>query len=630
VALDAGRVVGNYRVEGVLGRGGMATVYSARHVEHGRRVALKVLAGALGEDPEFVERFRREGRVQASLEHPHVVTVYEAAESEHGLYLAMRLVPGPNLATLMHERTLDAAGTLRLLGQVGGALDAAHAAGLVHRDVKPQNVLVGDSNDAYLGDFGLTRMGGTAGVTATGKLLGTVSYLAPEVIRGGEATPASDRYAFAAMVFEGLAGAVVYPRRTEAAILYAHTSEPPPRISRRRPELPDALDEVFTRALAKEPGERPDSAHELVERVGGVLADADAGGVGPPPPPGAAALEGATVEPLPPARQGPPTAPHGRRLATCLVAAALAAAVAASVVALLVDGDDDEVAAAVPPPLPGSEVLGSDLAEPGRTLDCRGRPPGARSPSCTVVQAELPGRILTVPEDGVIRRWAVRSARGELALVVLRPRGNDASQVVRTQNEFVSDGGVHVFETDVAAERGDLVGVIAIPASGLGVRSGVEGATTRRWIPLLTGTRPADRGPGTGFDHEVLFRVEYVPGAQQRQPAQVAGAEADELRPGRVRARRTLRFESGRPVKVALVELDGRFALDQFIDGRRTARIDVPGFLPGDEGRLLVFEVYAEADREQLGIYIEYANAQSARILDHFYAARPRAFELVD
>jgi hypothetical protein len=605
----------------------MATVYSARHVEHGRPVALKVLGGGLGEDPEFVERFRREGRLQASLEHPHVVTVYEAAESEHGLYLAMRLVPGPNLATLMHERTLDAARTLRLVGQVGAALDAARAAGLIHRDVKPQNVLVGDSDDAYLGDFGLTRMGGTAGVTATGKLLGTVSYLAPEVIRGGEATPASDRYAFAAMVFEALVGAVVYPRRTEAAILYAHTSEPPPRISRRRPELPQGLDEVFTRALAKDPGERPGSAHDLVERVGGVLADAGAGGLGPPPPPGAAALEGATVEPL---SLEPLTAPRRRRLAIWLVAAALAGAVAASVVALLVDGDEDEGAAAAPAPLPGAEVLGSDLAEPGRTLDCRGRPAGPGSPSCTVVQAELPGSTLVVPEDGVIRRWAVRSARGEFALVVLRPRGNEASQVVRTQNEFVSDGGVHIFETDVAAERGDLVGVIAIPGSGLGVRTGVEGATTRRWIPLLTGTGPADRGPGTGFDHEVLFRVEYMPGAQQRQPEHVAGAEAEQLRPGRVHARRSLRFKSGRPVAVALIELDRRFALDQFIDGRRTARIDVPGFIPSDEGRLLVFEVYAEADRDQLGIYIEYANEQSARIRDHFYAARPREFEFID
>jgi serine/threonine protein kinase len=204
VTLRAGTVVGGYLIEGVLGRGGMATVYSARHGEHGRRVALKVLAGDRYDDPEFIARFRREGRLQASIEHPHVITIFEAGESEHGLFLAMRLVSGSALATLMHERALDARRALALLRQVADALDVAHAGGLVHRDVKPQNVLVGDSDDAYLGDFGLTTLGGADGVTATGKLVGTISYLAPEVIRGAEAVPASDRYAFAAMAFECL------------------------------------------------------------------------------------------------------------------------------------------------------------------------------------------------------------------------------------------------------------------------------------------------------------------------------------------------------------------------------------------------------------------------------------------
>ena len=266
MALQAGAVVGSYRVEGVLGRGGMGTVYSARHVEHGRQAALKLLASELSRDPDFVARFQREGRLQASLEHPHVVTVFEAGESEHGLYLAMQPVPGPTLAALMQERALDARRSLALLSQIADALDAAHAAGLVHRDVKPQNVLVGAADDAYLGDFGLTRLGGASGVTATGKLVGTISYLAPEVIRGADATPAADRYAFAAMAFECLTGNVVYPRQTEAAILFAHTSEPPPRASARRPELPSALDAVLERALSKDPAARPDSARRWWRR----------------------------------------------------------------------------------------------------------------------------------------------------------------------------------------------------------------------------------------------------------------------------------------------------------------------------------------------------------------------------
>ncbi len=304
MALDAGTVVGSYRVEGILGRGGMAVVYSARHIEHGRRVALKLLAEELGDDPEFVERFRREGRLQASLEHLHVIAVYEAGESEYGLYLAMQLVPGPTLATLMQDRALDSARALEVLRQVADALDAAHAAGLVHRDVKPQNVLVGESDDAYLGDFGLTRLGGSSGVTATGKLMGTIAYLAPEVIRGGEAVPASDRYAFAAIAFECLTGTVVYPRRTEAAILFAHTSEPPPRASGRRPELPEALDKVFERALAKDAAERPKSAVALADEIAATLDRAGEASIGPPPPPGATALEDRDRRRAPPCGTG--------------------------------------------------------------------------------------------------------------------------------------------------------------------------------------------------------------------------------------------------------------------------------------------------------------------------------------
>src|SRR3954451_14331246 len=260
MAVDQGTVVAGYTIEGILGGGGMSVVYSARDRELDRLVALKLLDAELGTDPAFVARFRREGRLQGSLAHPNIVTVYDAGESESGLYLALRLVPGATLAALMEEHALDAARALTLLRQVAEALDAAHAAGLVHRDVNPQNVLVGAGDHAYLGDFGLTRIGGAGGVTATGHILGTIAYLAPEVVRGDEATPASDRYAFAAMVFECLTATRIFPRRTEAAVLFAHTSEPPPRISARRAELPPALDVVFEHALAKEPGTRPATA----------------------------------------------------------------------------------------------------------------------------------------------------------------------------------------------------------------------------------------------------------------------------------------------------------------------------------------------------------------------------------
>jgi hypothetical protein len=626
VTLEAGTVVGGYVVEGVLGRGGMATVYSARHGEHGRRVALKVLAGERDGDHEFVGRFRREGRLQASIEHPHVVTVFEAGESEHGLFLAMRLVSGSALATLMRERALDARRVLALLRQVADALDVAHASGLVHRDVKPQNVLVGDSDDAYLGDFGLTRMGGADGVTATGNLVGTLSYLAPEVIRGEEAVPASDRYAFAAMAFECLTGTVVYPRRSEAAMLFAHTSEPPPRASRRRRELPQALDEVFERALSKDPAERPESAAAIVDEISETLERSGLAALGPPPPPGAAALEEQTVEPLP-----LPLPPPGRRLlrrpAAWLVAAALAgAAVAGGLIGLIGNGGDRE-AQAVPATLAGTQALGSDLAEPGRALDCEGHTARAGSPGCTIVQSALPGTALVVPEDGVVRRWSVRSARGEVALSVVRPRGDETFQVARSRNEFVGNAGVHLFDTNLAVERGDVVGLAVLPGSAAGVRPGVDGAKTTRWTPYVNLGKRLNRG----FAHELLLRVEYVPGGQQRNPDQVTGAAAADLAAGRVVKRSRLRFTSGRPTEIALVSLGSRFALDEFLDGRRTARIDVPTDLRPGQGRVITFKAHANPSvPEAIDLAIEYTRTDSARILRHFYGVFPREFEFIN
>jgi hypothetical protein len=624
VTLEAGTVVGGYVVEGVLGRGGMATVYSARHGEHGRRVALKVLAGERNGDHEFVGRFRREGRMQASIEHPHVVTVYEAGESEHGLFLAMRLVSGSALATLMRERALDARRALALLSQVADALDVAHADGLVHRDVKPQNVLVGESDDAYLGDFGLTRVGGADGVTATGNLVGTLSYLAPEVIRGGEAVPASDRYAFAAMAFECLTGTVVYPRRSEAAMLFAHTSEPPPRASRRRHELPQTLDEVFERALSKDPAERPESAAAIVDEISETLERAGLAALGPPPPPGAAALEEQTVEPLPLAPRPAPERRLRRRPTAWLVAAALVgAAVAAGLIGLIGDGDEREAKAA-PATLAGAQVLGSDLAEPGRAIDCQGHNPRAGSPGCTIVQSALPGHALVVPEDGVIRRWSVRSARGELALSVVRPRGDETFQVARSRNEFVGNSGVHLFATNLDVERGDVVGLAVLPGSAAGARTGVEGARATRWSPYVNKGKRVDGG----FENELLLRVEYVPGGQQWLPDQVTGAAAADLKPGRVLKRRRLTYSGGRPVEIALVSLGDRFVLDEFLDGRRSARIDVPAdFRPG-EGRIITFEVSAPVP-EALDLAIEYVRTDSARILRHFYGVFPREFEYI-
>jgi serine/threonine-protein kinase len=262
--LSTGQTIAGYQVDEVLASGGMGVVYRATQLSLGRAVALKVLAPHLSADETFRERFRREAALQARLEHPHIVTVYEAGECEEGLYLALRFVDGMSLKKLVEPGPLDPGRALRLMAQVASALDTAHEAGLVHRDVKPQNVLVDLRDQAYLADFGLTKSAGHRGLTETGTYIGSLEYVPPEQWRGAELTPASDRYAFAGVLYEALTGEVPYPRDTEAALLYAHVADAPPRPSDRRPELPPALDEVIARGMAKEPADRYPTATVLV------------------------------------------------------------------------------------------------------------------------------------------------------------------------------------------------------------------------------------------------------------------------------------------------------------------------------------------------------------------------------
>jgi serine/threonine-protein kinase len=214
--IEVGQTVDGYRVERLIGRGGMGVVYEAVQTSVNRRVALKVLRAELANDPAFAERFRREARLQASLEHPNVLEVYDVGETDQGLFLAMRLVSGRTLLDLLRDEELDAQRALDLLDQAAGALDAAHEARLIHRDVKPQNVLVDDGDRAFLADFGLTRAGTDTTIASSGPMLGSVAYVAPEIVRGEEPTPASDRYSAAATLFHCLTGEVVFPRGSEA------------------------------------------------------------------------------------------------------------------------------------------------------------------------------------------------------------------------------------------------------------------------------------------------------------------------------------------------------------------------------------------------------------------------------
>src|SRR5438093_6900792 len=259
-----GTEIGGYRVVEPIGRGGTSVVYLAEHVRLGRRAALKLLAPSLGE-ADFSGRFLRESQLAASLDHPSIVPIYDAGEADGLLYIAMACVEGTDLKTLLAEEgRLPRRRTLRIVGQVGSALDAAHAKGLVHRDVKPANILVAEDDHAYLSDFGAVKELAAGGTTRTGAFVGTLEYSAPEQIEGGAVDARTDVYALACVLYECLAGAPPFHRPTEVAVLNAHLPAEPPKLTRVAPDVPQALEHVISKALSKSPLDRYAGCGEFV------------------------------------------------------------------------------------------------------------------------------------------------------------------------------------------------------------------------------------------------------------------------------------------------------------------------------------------------------------------------------
>jgi ABC-type branched-subunit amino acid transport system substrate-binding protein/DNA-binding beta-propeller fold protein YncE/predicted Ser/Thr protein kinase len=320
--LTTGSTFANYRIEGLVGRGGMGVVYRATDLRLERPVALKLIAPELAEDERFRERFLRESRLAASLDHRGVVPIHEAGEEAGQLFIAMRYVEGEDLKTLLQrEGTLAPERALAILSQVAEALDAAHERGLVHRDVKPGNVLLDGREHAYLTDFGLTKQLGGAS-TETGQLVGTFDYLAPEQIRGEAVDARTDCYALACVLYECLAGSPPFRRPTEAEVLWAHMQEQPPAV-RASPELVA----VVQKALAKEKNERYGSCGDFLAAAASALG-----------------LEA-------PARRARRRR-VGRRL--IVAGAALIAAAAAAVAGIVLAGDGSELVA------PGNAVAAVD------------------------------------------------------------------------------------------------------------------------------------------------------------------------------------------------------------------------------------------------------------------------------
>jgi CheY-like chemotaxis protein/tRNA A-37 threonylcarbamoyl transferase component Bud32 len=322
-----GTEIAGYRIEERIGRGGMGVVYRAQHMNLQRRAAIKIIAPEFADTKGFRSRFIREARIAAALQHPNIVTVYDAGQAGQTLYIAMQFIRGSDLAKILNEEgRLRPYRAIDVCRQVASALDAAHGMALIHRDVKPGNVLI-EGRRAYLTDFGLTkRSGGTkSGLTQAGELVGTIHYVAPEQIEGGEVDARTDVYSLACLLFHCLTGHVPFERETDVAVIYAHLSETPPKLTDVRPELPAGLDAVIAKGLDKSPDRRFQSCSDLMSAArvvidaAGPLAETLPGARGVPIGGDAPDVATAVGRPVP-AGDGPTVVPESERRARMLLA----------------------------------------------------------------------------------------------------------------------------------------------------------------------------------------------------------------------------------------------------------------------------------------------------------------------
>ena len=371
--LEPGSEFAGYRIEGIVARGGMGVVYRAADTELDRTVALKIIAPEHTQNPDAVTRFKSEARLAASLEHPNIVPIHRGGEYHGVLYLAMRFVPGTNLRQVIDLGHLDLDEVQRITAAIAAALDAAHDRGLVHRDVKPANILLSGESEprhVYLTDFGLTKRLGSAGsLTRTGAWVGTPDYVAPEQIQAAPVDGRADIYSLGCVLYEMLTGSVAFPKDNDMAKLWAHVTDPPPAPSLERPHLVKAFDDVVARATAKDPRERYSKASDLAAAVdraaeeqrsqfhpaGAELAAAtrapapapvsehdlfiaEPAQTPAPPPPQSPVPPQPVGPPEPSGEGGPPAPPHRPRRNPRVLLAVAGLAVAAVVAAVLLAG----------------------------------------------------------------------------------------------------------------------------------------------------------------------------------------------------------------------------------------------------------------------------------------------------
>ncbi|MEV6771278.1 serine/threonine-protein kinase [Nocardia sp. NPDC051030] len=344
MTVSTGAVIGGYRIERVLGTGGMGSVYLAAHPTLPRFDALKVLQPQLSSDPEYRARFIREANIVAGLTHPNIVSVYDRGEDQGYLWIAMQYVEGVDAGTLLAQdpQSIPPQRALHIIGEIGKGLDYAHQHGLLHRDVKPSNFLLSsrDWRQVLLSDFGIAKSAADATeLTRTGGLVATLAYASPEQLRGQAVDHRSDIYSLACSLYKLLTGQNPYPATEAAQVMHAHLYSPPPRVTVPCPHLPPALDEILAIALAKHPADRFVSCHELVSAVGHALEGptAPVQHYAPPIPTMPA------VGPVPPAF-GTGVGPNRRRRKTIAITAAAGVAVAAVAAAGFVIANRDTAA----------------------------------------------------------------------------------------------------------------------------------------------------------------------------------------------------------------------------------------------------------------------------------------------
>jgi Protein kinase domain len=502
-----------YRLDSLLGHGGMSIVYRAEHLSLGRTVAIKLLAPQLSEDQAFRERFTRESRLAASLDHPNIIPIYEAGEEEGVFWIAMRYVDGQDAKNLLkQEGPLEPERAVDIIAPVASALGAAHGKGLVHRDVKPANILLaqgdGDGDGhVYLSDFGVAKHSASRALTKTGIFVGTAEYASPEQIEGKQLDGRADVYSLGCVLYECLTGAPAYDRDSEVALMYAHLLEPPPSVTASRPDLGPEVDELVAKAMAKSRDDRFATAREFATEARAVLGGSRAGatsaaprpgqetvlasaaqrsaaGTGgteatpPPPPPTDGAGADGAGGPASPAR--PPAQQNWRRWATIGGIAALILVALIPGVILLAGGDDDPEAGAT--------------TESGQTTT------GPSPTPTSLIQVVAPTQIANTCTKA----------------------GTSAEGAVETYNCTPTEGAPtahpNAFDLSFYPDRASLDAAYANAKGELTV-AGCGGTVGERvWIHLATGIRGGRRICGTDADgnfvvlwtHEKLEAPDHV------------------------------------------------------------------------------------------------------------------------